>query len=120
MRATTSFTHRPHGGRTGTEDLLIITPDALLVAHRSSAEQVKNVVAELERRKKPEAVNHPACGRPCGSYDCLEEGARFQVMRIVVNPNASLSLQKHFHRSEHWTGKGYCGSDTGERDFSAH
>ena len=103
--ARNNFIHAPN--RTvvalGTDDLLIIdTADALLVAHRSSAEQVKSVVAELEKRKKPEAINHRRVARPWGSYDCLEEGARFQVKRIVVNPNASLSLQKHFHRSEHW------------------
>ena len=103
--ARNTFIHAPT--RTvvalGTNDLLIVdTPDALLVAHRSSAEQVKNVVAEMERRNQPEAVNHRRVARPWGSYDCLEEGARFQVKRIVVNPNASLSLQKHVHRSEHW------------------
>src|SRR5207248_1365545 len=84
-------------------DLLIIdTPDAVLVANRSSAEQVKSVVAELEKRKSPEAINHRRVARPWGSYDSIEEGPRFQVKRIVVNPSASLSLQKHYHRSEHW------------------
>jgi mannose-1-phosphate guanylyltransferase/mannose-6-phosphate isomerase len=87
----------------GTEDLLIVdTPDALLVAHRGAAEQVKAVVAALEKRGSPEAGQHRKVSRPWGSYDSIERGDRFQVKRIIVNPGASLSLQKHFHRAEHW------------------
>jgi mannose-1-phosphate guanylyltransferase/mannose-6-phosphate isomerase len=86
-----------------TDDLLIIdTPDAVLVAKRGSAEKVKQVVAELESRRSPEAANHRKVLRPWGSYDSIEAGPRFQVKRIVVNPSASLSLQKHYHRAEHW------------------
>ena len=105
LNARNNFIHAPNRRvvALGTEDLLIIdTPDAVLVAHRSSAEQVKNVVAELDRLKSPEAVNHRRVSRPWGSYDSIEYGERFQVKRIVVNPGASLSLQKHYHRSEHW------------------
>ena len=87
----------------GVEDLLIVdTPDALLVANRKSAEQVKHVVAELEKRCSPQAVQHRQVLRPWGSYDSIEAGHRFQVKRIVVKPGASLSLQKHYHRAEHW------------------
>jgi mannose-1-phosphate guanylyltransferase/mannose-6-phosphate isomerase len=87
----------------GTEDLLIVdTPDALLVARRDAAEQVKSVVAELEKRGNPEAGHHRKVQRPWGWYDSIENGERFQVKRIVVNPGASLSLQKHHHRAEHW------------------
>jgi mannose-1-phosphate guanylyltransferase/mannose-6-phosphate isomerase len=87
----------------GTDDLVIVdTPDAVLVAKRSSAEQVKNVVAELERRGSPEALSHRLVLRPWGSYDSIQEGQRFRVKRIVVKPSASLSLQKHYHRAEHW------------------
>ena len=87
----------------GTEDLLIVdTPDAVLVTRRVSAEQVKAVVAELEKLGCPEAENHRKVLRPWGSYDSIENGPRFQVKRIVVNPGASLSLQKHYHRAEHW------------------
>ncbi|MBC5766939.1 mannose-1-phosphate guanylyltransferase/mannose-6-phosphate isomerase [Ramlibacter albus] len=103
--ARNNFVHAPT--RTvvvlGTENLLVIdTADAVLVADRSKAEQVKNVVAELEKRGSPEAVNHRRVARPWGTYDAIEQGDRFQVKRIVVNPGASLSLQKHYHRSEHW------------------
>ncbi|MBA2964823.1 MULTISPECIES: mannose-1-phosphate guanylyltransferase/mannose-6-phosphate isomerase [Ramlibacter] len=87
----------------GTEDLLVIdTPDALLVAGVNAAEQVKTVVAELEKRGADEIRSHRLVLRPWGSYDTVERGARFQVKRILVNPGASLSLQKHFHRAEHW------------------
>jgi len=100
-----NFIHAPYRRvvALGTEDLLIIdTPDAVLVAKRGSAEQVKKVVAELEARKSPEAINHRKVLRPWGSYDSIENGQRFQVKRIVVKPSCSLSLQKHYHRAEHW------------------
>jgi mannose-1-phosphate guanylyltransferase/mannose-6-phosphate isomerase len=87
----------------GTENLIVIdTPDAVLVTTRADAEKVKNVVNELERRGDTEAVAHRKVLRPWGSYDSIENGYRFQVKRIVVKPGASLSLQKHFHRAEHW------------------
>jgi len=87
----------------GTHDLLIIdTPDALLVAATSHAESVKVVVAELEARFSPQAALHRKVSRPWGSYDSIDVGERFQVKRIVVKPGASLSLQKHYHRAEHW------------------
>jgi mannose-1-phosphate guanylyltransferase/mannose-6-phosphate isomerase len=87
----------------GVDDLLIVdTPDAVLVTRREAAEQVKGVVAELDRRGQPESVQHRKVVRPWGSYDSVENGDRFQVKRIVVNPGAALSLQKHFHRAEHW------------------
>lgn len=102
----------------GTDDLIIVdTPDALLVMRRSDAEQVKAVVAELEARGNPEAVLHRKVLRPWGSYDCIQEGPRFQVKRIIVKPSASLSLQKHYHRAEHWivvrgTAEVTCGEET--------
>lgn len=87
----------------GTEDLLIIdTPDAILVAHRDKAEQVKDVVARLEKEQCSQAVTHRKVSRPWGWYDSLDFGDRFQVKRIGVKPGASLSLQKHHHRAEHW------------------
>ena len=87
----------------GTQDLLVIdTPDALLVAATSHAEQVKNVVAQLETRQSPEASMHRKVARPWGWYDSIDRGERFQVKRIAVRPGASLSLQKHHHRAEHW------------------
>jgi len=87
----------------GTKDLLIIdTPDAVLVAHRDHAEQVKEVVARLENEAYTQAVTHRKVARPWGWYDSIDMGERFQVKRIGVKPGASLSLQKHHHRAEHW------------------
>jgi mannose-1-phosphate guanylyltransferase/mannose-6-phosphate isomerase len=87
----------------GTEDLVIVdTPDAVLVARRDAVEDVKHVVGELVKRKSPEATEHRKVARPWGSYDRIEAGARFQVKRIEVKPGGTLSLQKHYHRAEHW------------------
>mgnify|MGYP003576359322 CR=1 FL=1 len=100
-----TFIHAPHRRvvALGMDDVVIVdTPDAVLVTRRDKAEQVKRVVAELEARRSPEAVTHRKVHRPWGSYDSIEAGHRFQVKRIVVKPSASLSLQKHYHRAEHW------------------
>ena len=105
MQASKTYIHAPHRPvvALGTDDLLIIdTPDALLVVARSHAEQVKSVVTELERLKSPQAAEHRKVGRPWGWYDSVDVGERFQVKRIAVRPGSSLSLQKHFHRAEHW------------------
>ncbi len=105
LQASNTFIHAPHRPvvALGTDDLLIIdTPDALLVVARSHAEQVKSVVTELERLKSPQAAEHRKVGRPWGWYDSVDVGERFQVKRIAVRPGSSLSLQKHFHRAEHW------------------
>ena len=74
----------------------------MLVAHRDAAEGVKEVVARLEEEGFPEAVSHRRVARPWGWYDILDRGVRFQVKRIGVRPGASLSLQMHRHRAEHW------------------
>lgn len=103
--ASQTYIHAPHRPvvALGTHDLLIIdTPDALLVVSRSHAEQVKTVVAELEARQSPQAALHRKVARPWGWYDSIDVGERFQVKRIAVKPGASLSLQKHHHRAEHW------------------
>jgi mannose-1-phosphate guanylyltransferase/mannose-6-phosphate isomerase len=115
-----TYIHAPHRPvvALGTHNLLIIdTPDALLVAHRDSAEQVKDVVAQLEHRRCAQAVVHRKVARPWGWYDSIDLGERFQVKRIGVRPGASLSLQKHHHRAEHWivvkgTAEVTCGSET--------
>ena len=87
----------------GTCDLLLIdTPDAVLAAHRDAAEQVKDVVARLEENRCAQAVTHRKVTRPWGWYDTVDAGERFLVKRIGVKPGASLSLQKHAHRAEHW------------------
>ena len=87
----------------GVEDLVVVsTPDATLVAHRDAAQDVKRIVDQLKSSGRSEHSLHRVVQRPWGSYDSLEEGERFQVKRIVVKPGASLSLQKHHHRAEHW------------------
>lgn len=87
----------------GTEDLLIIdTTDALLVATRSHAEKVKDIVASLDAQGVAQATQHRRVGRPWGTYDNVDIGERFKVKRIFVNPGAKLSLQMHYHRAEHW------------------
>jgi mannose-1-phosphate guanylyltransferase/mannose-6-phosphate isomerase len=103
--ARNTFIHAPHRPvvALGTHDLLIIdTPDAVLVADRSCAEQVKDVVATLEKSNASQAAFHRKVVRPWGWYDSVDMGERFQVKRIGVKPGASLSLQKHHHRAEHW------------------
>jgi mannose-1-phosphate guanylyltransferase/mannose-6-phosphate isomerase len=105
LHARNTFLHAP--GRTvvalGTQDLLIVdTSDALLVVHRDHAEGVKEVVSLLEKGQLTEAVTHRKVARPWGWYDSVDLGERFQVKRIGVKPGASLSLQKHHHRAEHW------------------
>jgi mannose-1-phosphate guanylyltransferase / mannose-6-phosphate isomerase len=105
IEASGTYIHAPHRPvvALGTHDLLIIdTPDALLVAARSHAESVKTVVMELEARQSPQAALHRKVARPWGWYDSIDVGERFQVKRIAVKPGASLSLQKHHHRAEHW------------------
>jgi mannose-1-phosphate guanylyltransferase/mannose-6-phosphate isomerase len=105
IQSQRTFIHAPHRMvvSLGTQDLLVIdTPDALLVAASSHAEQVKSVVAELEYRQSPKAGIHRKVARPWGWYDSIDMGARFQVKRIMVKPGASLSLQMHHHRAEHW------------------
>jgi mannose-1-phosphate guanylyltransferase / mannose-6-phosphate isomerase len=87
----------------GTADLVIVdTPDAILVASSDMVEQVKDVVAKLKKDGASQAVIHRRVARPWGWYDSIDMGERFQVKRIAVKPGASLSLQMHHHRAEHW------------------
>ena len=87
----------------GVDDLIVVdTDDALLVAARDRVQQVKDIVARLKAEGRPQANVHRKVYRPWGSYDGVDAGERFQVKRIVVNPGASLSLQMHHHRAEHW------------------
>ena len=87
----------------GVDDLVIVdTPDALLVSTREKVERVKQVVARLKEKDRPQYVTHRKVFRPWGSYDSLETGPGFQVKRLTVLPGARLSLQKHRHRAEHW------------------
>jgi mannose-1-phosphate guanylyltransferase / mannose-6-phosphate isomerase len=105
LKSRNTFIHAPE--RTvvalGTEDLLIVdTVDAVLVVRRDHAEQVKEVVAQLEKQQKSQAHTHRRVARPWGWYDSLAHEEGFQVKRITVKPGASLSLQLHKRRSEHW------------------
>lgn len=87
----------------GVDSLMIIdTPDALLVAHPDKAQDVKKVVAQLKTKGHEAYKLHRTVARPWGTYTVLEEGPRFKIKRIEVKPGASLSLQMHHHRSEHW------------------
>jgi mannose-1-phosphate guanylyltransferase/mannose-6-phosphate isomerase len=87
----------------GVENLIIVeTADAVLVADRSNSQDVKNIVSQLESQKREEKNLHRKVARPWGWYDSVDEGERFKVKRIQVKPGASLSLQMHRHRAEHW------------------
>ena len=87
----------------GLDDVVIVeTADAVLVAHRDKAQDVKKIVERLNASGRDESVTHRRVVRPWGSYEEIDQGARFQVKRIVVNPGAQLSLQMHHHRAEHW------------------
>jgi mannose-1-phosphate guanylyltransferase/mannose-6-phosphate isomerase len=87
----------------GVDNLVVVeTDDVVLVAHRDRAQDVKTIVGLLEREGASESKAHRRIYRPWGSYDGITEGERWQVKKIVVNPGASLSLQMHHHRAEHW------------------
>lgn len=87
----------------GVDNLLVVdTPDALLVANRDHAQDVKKVVSQLKSMGHESHKLHRTVHRPWGTYTVLEEGQNFKIKRIVVKPGESLSLQMHYHRSEHW------------------
>lgn len=82
--------------------VVVATDDAVLVADRSRAQDVKHIVERLKAGRREEYALHTTVHRPWGSYRSVDRGERFQVKRIVVKPGERLSLQKHFHRAEHW------------------
>ena len=87
----------------GVENLIVVeTPDAVLVADKNRSQDVKHIVTQLQATKREEHTLHRKVHRPWGWYDSIDEGGRFKVKRIQVKPKASLSLQKHHHRAEHW------------------
>ena len=87
----------------GMRDMVVVeTADVVMVAPRERAQDVKALVAKVREGGHSLAEAHRQVFRPWGSYDSVDSGARFQVKRIIVNPGASLSLQKHHHRAEHW------------------
>ena len=104
----------------GISDLVIVdTQDALLVADKKYSQNIKNIVNQLKKNNRPEADNHRKVFRPWGYYDSIDADDGFQVKRILVNPGAKLSLQKHEHRAEHWVVvKGVAKVTCGENTFS--
>ena len=100
-----SIIHSSHRlvGAVGMENVAIIeTADAVLVANRKNSQGVKDIVTKLTSQKRPEGIHHSKVHRPWGWYMTVDEGVNFKVKRIQVNPGASLSLQKHSKRAEHW------------------
>jgi len=106
----------------GLEDCLVIeTDDAILIAKRGETQKVKDVVNILKKDGRIEADEHVTTYRPWGSYTVLEEGPRYKIKRIVVNPIERLSLQMHYHRSEHWVVvKGTAKVTIGDREIVIH
>ncbi len=87
----------------GVSDLVITeSDDAILVAHKDKVQDVKKVVEKLKEQGRSEVKVHRKVYRPWGAYDSVDAGDRFQVKRIIVKPGEQLSLQKHYHRAEHW------------------
>jgi mannose-1-phosphate guanylyltransferase/mannose-6-phosphate isomerase len=90
-------------GAVGLQDIIVVeTADAVLVAHKDKAQDVKAIVQRLKETKRSEHISHRKVYRPWGAYERVDTGERFQVKRITVNPGAALSLQMHHHRAEHW------------------
>lgn len=115
-----SYVHASHRlvSLVGVDDLVVVeTKDAVMVAHKDKAQQVKELVGCLSQQHRPEMDVHTQVYRPWGSYDSVDQGSRFQVKRITVQPGAHLSLQMHHHRAEHWvvvsgTAQVTCGDTT--------
>ncbi len=99
----------------GLENLMIVdTPDVLLVSQKGRSQEVKDIVRDMKAEKRKEVTENVTMFRPWGTYTVLAEGDGYKVKRITVNPGQKLSLQKHYHRSEHWTvisGTGKCTLD---------
>jgi len=87
----------------GVDNLVVVnTPDAVLIADKDKVQHVKAIANQLKALQRPEANLHREVYRPWGKYDSVDNGERFQVKRITVNPGAKLSVQMHHHRAEHW------------------
>ncbi len=105
VKSTNSYVNSPDilTALIGVDNLVVVTTrDAVLVASKDRSEDVKKLVAQLTAQKRSEAIEHVRSYRPWGSYERIDLGDRYQVKRITVNPGSKLSLQSHFHRSEHW------------------
>ena len=87
----------------GLENIIVVdTKDALLIADKRNAQDVKSIITYLKMNRRNEHINHREVYRPWGVYDSIDVGSRYQVKRITVNPGAKLSVQMHHHRAEHW------------------
>ena len=87
----------------GCDNLVVVeTADVVLVASKDKAQEVKDIIGQLEVEKREERLTHRRVFRPWGSYESLDSGEKFQVKRLTVNPGKKLSLQLHHQRSEHW------------------
>ncbi|MCP9455876.1 MAG: mannose-1-phosphate guanylyltransferase/mannose-6-phosphate isomerase [Nitrospira sp.] len=87
----------------GLDDVIVVeTPDAVLIAHKNRAQDVKEIVNRLKQERRSEHLMHRRVYRPWGSYEGIDAGERFQVKRLIINPGAAISLQLHHHRAEHW------------------
>lgn len=84
------------------ELVIVVTKDAVLVAHKDKAQNVKDLVQELKNRSRTEWEHHREVYRPWGKYDSIDRGERYQAKRITVKPGSKLSVQMHHHRAEHW------------------
>ncbi|MGE0385232.1 MAG: mannose-1-phosphate guanylyltransferase/mannose-6-phosphate isomerase [Gammaproteobacteria bacterium] len=104
-----------------TDHIVVETKDAVLVAPRERAQDIKRLVDRLRREGRPESSVHRQVYRPWGSYDSVDSGERFQVKRLTVKPGASMSLQMHYHRAEHWiVVSGTARITRGEETFVLH
>lgn len=106
----------------GIDDSIIVeTEDALLIAKKGESQKVRNIVNILSEKQLPQAEEHLTSYRPWGSFTLLEKGLRYKIKRITVNPGASLSLQMHHHRSEHWiVVKGTAKVKIGDKEIFVH
>jgi len=87
----------------GVDDLVVVeTMDAVLVAGKDKAQEIKSLVEQLKKAGRTEHITHREVFRPWGSFDSIDTGQRYQVKRITVKPGAKLSVQMHHHRAEHW------------------
>ncbi|MBF0224115.1 MAG: mannose-1-phosphate guanylyltransferase/mannose-6-phosphate isomerase [Desulfobacterales bacterium] len=100
------------------EHIVVETSDAVLISPKNKVQDVKILVNILKSRKREEAISHKKVYRPWGSYESIVSSENFKVKRIIVKPGAKLSLQKHFHRSEHWiVVKGTAIVRNGDKEF---
>ena len=100
---------------------MIETEDALFIGKKGESQKVKNLVEELKKRNAKEPFEHLTSHRPWGTFTVLEEGDRYKIKRIVVDPKQRLSLQMHYHRSEHWVVvKGTAKVTIGDQELLVH